>query len=413
MEETTMATTTRYRKGTFQMLWDCPQCGRRKNLGVDHRHCPGCGQVQEENLRYYPRPGERVPTKFMGRSPDVECDHCGTPNSSADNNCINCGAGLAGTKQVHVRPSIPEHQGETGEDAQRDWDARKARERAARIAYQQPSAQKTREQPRARRVEPAPTSYDLEDFNVSRFQFDRRHAVAGVILAIFTFAMTCVLWKKDVVVEVQGHTWERRVAVERYASYHDEEWCSSMPSDAYSVSRSSEVHHHDRVPDGEECHTEAGSCTETCRNVDNGNGSFSVDCTKSCTPDRQVCNTKYRDEPVYRDKCSYTVDRWRTNRHATASGSGTSPAPSWPESTFKQCSDTRIGCERLGGRDATYTVHFVAPSEDKEFECEYDQNRWQGYEPGSRWSARVGIGWARLDCDSMKSPERGAGGAAL
>lgn len=406
--------TTHYRKGTFQMLWDCPQCGRRKNLGVDHRHCPGCGQVQEENMRYFPKPGERVPTKFRGRSPDLECDHCGTPNSSSDNNCINCGASLAGTKQVHVRPSIPEHQGETGDDAKRDWDVRKARRRAAQVAHLRPSAQKARERARARGQRPArssSTSYDdpdlEEDFHVPRFQFDRRHAVGGVLLAVFAFVMTCVFWKKDVVVEVQGHTWERRIAVERYASYHDEEWCSSMPGDAYSVSRRSEVHHHDRVPDGEECHIEPGSCTETCRNVDNGNGSFSVDCTKSCTPDREVCNTKYRDEPVYRDKCSYTVDRWRTNRHATASGSGTSPAPSWPDPEFEQCSGTRIGCERLGDRDATYTVHFVAPSEA--FACEYGHDEWQAYEPGSKRVARVGVVWARIGCESMKSPERGGG----
>jgi hypothetical protein len=409
--------TAYYRKGTFQMLWDCPQCGRQKNLGVDHRHCPGCGQVQEESLRYFPKPGERVPTKFRGRSPDVECDHCGTPNSSADNNCINCGASLSGTKPVHVRASIPEHAGEKGADAKRDWDARKARERAAQVAHQQPETRRSRAQARARRAARAPTSLGVDDveegLHVSRFRPDRRHAVVGAVVVLFAFVMTCVFWKKEAIVEVQGHTWERRVAIERYASYDDEDWCSSMPGDAYSVSRRSEVHHHDRVPDGEDCHTEAGSCTETCRNVDNGNGSFSVDCTKTCSPDRRVCETKYRDDPVYRDKCSYTVDRWRTDRDATAKGSRLSPAPSWPEPKFRQCTGTRIGCERLGGRAATYKVHFVAPSEEQAFECEYDQRAWQSYEPGSKWVARVGVLWARIDCESMKSTEAVEGGGVL
>ncbi len=411
----TPTTTTHYRKGTYQMLWDCPQCGREKNLGVDHRHCPGCGQVQEANMRYMPGPGERIPTAFNGRSPDITCAHCQTPNASADNNCINCGAPLAESKPVHVRPSIPEHAAETGADAQQDWDARKADERRQQIAHHQPEAQHARESARAtaytaaRTLRDAPQQthaddpVDLRSLGITRgLGWPAAHwAIAGGVALVIALVMLVLLWKKDVKVEVQGHTWERKIAVERYASVADDDWCSSMPSDAYDVSRRSEVHHTDQIPDGETCRTEAGSCTDSCRNVDNGNGSFSTDCTRTCTPDRQVCSTKYRSEPVYRDKCYYSVDRWRHQRDATAKGSAVKPAPAWPNPEFKDCSVRRLGCERLGSRSQTYTVHFAAPTESEAFECEYDERTWAGYAIGSTWDARVGVLWARLDCGSL------------
>ena len=82
--------------------------------------------------------------------------------------------------------------------------------------------------------------------------------------------------------------------------------------------RSREVHHYDKVPDGEDCRTVKGSCSESCRNVDNGNGSFSEVCTQTCSSDRRECTTRYREVPVYADRCSYDVDRWALARQAEA-----------------------------------------------------------------------------------------------
>jgi hypothetical protein len=158
-------------------------------------------------------------------------------------------------------------------------------------------------------------------------------------------------------------------------------------------------------PDGEECHTVPGGCTESCRNVDNGNGSYSVDCTQSCTPDRESCRSVYHDEPVYKDKCYYTVDRWQHNRWDTASGSQLEPEPYWSEPKYKSCVG-RFGCERLGSKKQSYTVHYIAPEEENmTFTCEYPQAKWASILPDSRWIARVGVIWERIDCDSLRTPE--------
>jgi len=415
-------TTRRYSKGTFQMLWDCPACDTKKLLGVDHRFCPNCGSPQEENLRYFPKPGERVPTKFLGRTPDWECGHCGVPNGG--NNCMGCGAPRGDSKSVHVRPSIPEHEGETGAQAQRDWDGRRAARRAEQYANAGMEAHRRRERARAdeykRRRAAAeranaqaagmtwdPPDLDDTDYSVVNRNRDLRFwAIAGSVIFAFAFVLTCAFWKKDVTVKAQGHTWERGIEVEQYKTVSESDWCNSMPGDAYSVSRSREIHHYDQVYDGEECHTVPGGCTETCRNVDNGNGSYSVDCTQTCTPDRQECRSKYRDEPVYRMKCYYTVDRWRHERWDTSKGSSREPAPAWPKPLFRECMSQRIGCERLGSKRSTYTVHYVAPEEGyKPFSCDFPQNKWEKIKPDSKWIARVGVISKSIDCDSLRKPQ--------
>ena len=78
--------------GTYEMMWDCSSCGQQGNLGKTHRYCPNCGAPQEENLRYFPSPDDRVPTDFRGSEPDWECEHCGTPNGSIASHCGGCGA---------------------------------------------------------------------------------------------------------------------------------------------------------------------------------------------------------------------------------------------------------------------------------------------------------------------------------
>jgi hypothetical protein len=396
------------------MLWDCPACATTKLLGVDHRYCPNCGSPQEENLRYFPAPGDRVPTKFLGRDPDWECERCGVPNGG--NNCMGCGAPHGGSQGVHVRASIPEGSSETGVQAKRDWEGRRASRRAQQHKAAGMDAHAERERARAQRYEERRATAERATAQSAGVKWVSRpvswgrqnRAAAGIGTAAFlvlAFILTCAFWKKDVEVVTQAHTWERGISVERYAPVQDDDWCSSMPIDAYSVSRRSEVHHHDRVYDGEECHTVPGGCTESCRNVDNGNGSYSVDCTQSCTPDRESCRSVYHDEPVYKDKCYYTVDRWRHNRWDTARGSQLEPEPYWSEPQYKSCTG-RFGCERLGSKKQSYTVHYIAPEEEAmTFTCEYPQEKWASILPDSRWIARVGVIWERIDCDSLRTPE--------
>lgn len=415
-------TTTTYVAETFEMLWDCPACRTKKLLGITHRFCPGCGHQQDHERRYFPKPGERTPTRYRGFNPDKVCSHCGNACGSNDANCFGCGASLSGTKQVHVRPSIPGDAGETGAHARADHEARKAARRAeqiagasapgvaraARVAAASAADAERRASapPRAERPRPQASLRDLyPDANITpprRFQPEPYHWVVGVFLLLAAFLATCVLWKRDATLEVTGHHWERAVEVERFVAVNDRDWCTSKPIDAYNVSRRSELHHTDRIPDGQDCRTVQGSCTESCSNRDNGNGSGSRVCTKSCSPARRECTTRYRSEPVYAQRCYYTVDRWRTNRTAHASGSSLSPDPAWPSPTYRDCTGV-LGCERLGARSAIYEVHLVEPGK-KDHQCEFTQPKWASFSVGQVLEGEVGVMSGSLDCDSLREP---------
>jgi hypothetical protein len=136
----------------------------------------------------------------------------------------------------------------------------------------------------------------------------------------------------------------------------DSAWCDSKPSDAYSISSRSEKRSTREVPDGEEC---------TTKNVDRGDGTFER---------RQECHTKYRSEPVYDQKCYYTVNRWRVVRVAELSGAGTVPAPAWPPIALSATGNA-LGCEREGARRATYVLQ-LRGSDSKSYECPVSDLRW-------------------------------------
>ena len=369
-------------KDTFEMLWDCPACDRVGNLGVTHKCCPGCGHPQDAERRYFPTPSQRRSIAPQSSGRQITCTRCSVLNDPAHRHCCACGAPLTGAPVVPLRRSIGEHEGETVTDARRDADDRRAQQRADRVAHHQPQAQRVREQQRAAQYQADRTKVesrvsttvdldvgdDLRDYGTGAIADWSPHQWLAVAAGIVVALLVClvVFWKKDINIEVQGHTWERKISIERYIAEHDSAWRSSMPSDAYGVSCRRELHHVNHVPDGQTCHTEAGSCST----VDNGNGSGSV----RCSPSRQVCGARYRDVPVYADKCSYTVDRWRHVRFATSSGSRLEPAPSWPVPKFEECHVRHLGCERTGAQTAEYLVHFVSDEKPaRAFECDYPQ----------------------------------------
>ena len=413
-----MPTVREFREGTYQMLWDCPQCGRKKNLGVDHRHCPGCGAAQDANARYFPADHEEVPTKFNGRTPDLECEYCGSPTSSAHNNCVNCGGPLDKASSVHVRPSIPDGMGETGADAKRDHEARKAaeraRQRAAHARYHtkqghtqrkqdwQTAEQDAKRAARARRPQGSSRS-SWEYSPPSRslgLDWHRLGAIGGVALLTLLLLIS-MLWTKDVRVEVQSQTWERKQSVERLQSENGSDWCDSKPYDAYNVSSERKGRRYKKVRDGKTCTDIPPKCTTKCRKVDNGDGSFSRDCKETCTQARRECKPKYREEPVYDDYCRWTVDRWSHTRWVTESGTG-QREPRWPRPRYKNCTGS-LGCERLGSRQSTYSVGFVAPEENYEsLTCEFSQSAWKRYTPGTSWKAKIRVVWGNLQCSSLQ-----------
>jgi hypothetical protein len=176
-------------------------------------------------------------------------------------------------------------------------------------------------------------------------------------------------------IEVTRHTWERTIAVEELGPRSDSAWRDSVPTDAREVTCSREQRDTRQEPDGETC---------TTKREDKGDGTFAT---------REECTPKYRDVPVYDEKCRFVVDRWETKETLRANGDlGTPPAwPATPEAT---------GRRRAGARTETYTLHLKVGDGGTE-RCDVPEARWNAIADGSRWKASVGMVTGSVDCDAM------------
>ena len=348
--------------GTYEMLWDCRFCGTGQLLGLTHRHCPACGAAQDPQYRYYPSDAQKVAVAdHVFHGADIVCPACATPNSANAGFCVGCGSPLQGGKAAASRADQVAGPGE-GFEGESIRDA-KAESRARRDAMVNTAMG---------RAKPKGMSKGLRLGLI----------LGGVALLILAVVLTLVFWKKEVTLTLEGHAWSRSIGVERFEAVSESAWCDQMPAKAYAVTRTKAQRSTKKIPDGEEC---------KMRRKDNRDGTFK---------EVRECTTKYREEPVYDEKCHFQIDRWVEKRRAEANGSKKEPAPSWPEVTLKK-PGTCKGCEREGQRTERYTLRFVDAEHDETHECDVPLARWSSTDAGSKWTAKVGMITSSLDCDSL------------
>jgi hypothetical protein len=324
----------------FEMLWDCSSCGSKGLLGRSHRHCPNCGAPQDPAQRYFPPEGQDIrAAAYRYEGADRICGGCTTPNGGLAKCCKNCGAPLDGSARVEVE-------------------------------------RHNKPQPASKSNAPAGTSTPVPWWR-KRW---RPLAVGAVVLVA---VLVAVFWTKAIQVAVSGHSWQRTIGIETLAARRDSSWCDAMPLDAYNVSRSREVRSHRQIPDGETCTTERKSRDD---------GSYT---------NEKKCKTKYRSEPVYDDRCRYTVDRWGEDRAVTSSGNSLADAPRWPTLPRLRPGNA-LGSEREGQHRERYTVHLRGAKDT--YDCDYDQARWRSYAVGTQWPLKVRVVGGSAVCGSLGKP---------
>jgi hypothetical protein len=324
----------------YEMLWDCTQCNTKGLLGDSHRHCPTCGAAQDPGKRYFPRDGEEIEAKnHQFVGADWTCAYCNSPNSAAAAHCTNCGAGQDGTKPVAL-----------------------VSDTVAAVPTHP-----------AQPVTPARQGLGWVRWVLAALAL----AVIGVI---FLFTST-----KETTATVAKRSWAREIQIEQMARVSDTAWCDSVPSDAYGVSRSREQRSTRQVPDGQDCQTER---------IDKGDGTFVK---------RQECTPRYRDVPVYDDRCRYQVNRWRSVRSVKAD-TQLSLMPVWPQvsnlnANFLGGSVGSLGSEREGARTENYVLTLA--SGGKTWTCNVPQSVWSRYQEGATTPLKVRL-TGGADCDSLK-----------
>ncbi len=357
-------------KGRYEMVWDCPSCGTARLLGLTHRHCPTCGAPQDATRRYFPPEDEAVAVAdhpYQGE--DVVCAACDTPNAAKAAFCVGCGSELAGAKTAAKRAAQTAAGGFTADsaaDAARE--AEEARKKAREAAMAGHAAASGAAPPKKSRGALTVVG-GLGCLAI----------VGAVIIAIGAF----VFWKKDAAVVVNGHTWERTIAVETLTPTRDTAWKDAVPGGAYSVACAPEKRDTKKVPDGETC---------VDKRQDKGDGTFAV---------VQECETKYREEPVYADRCQFMVDRWTVSATERAGGDSLAAAPTWPTVRIANPGSC-VGCQREGARKEAYTVRFVDDASKAAHACELPEVQWRGMAVGTRWASKVGVVSGALDCATIQ-----------
>lgn len=341
---------------TYEMQWDCKYCGTTKLLGKTHRFCPNCGAAQDPKSRYFPSDDEKVAVEdhvFIGK--DKTCKSCSTLNSASAEFCMQCGAPLANAEAASTLSDQVVKEGQRFESSgPRDLSQERFDEEMKRIGA-------------AKQAKSGP-NWVL-------------YGIVAVVALIIIGGLVAIFWKQDASAYVSGHSWERTVNIEQYSAVSESAWCDAMPSGAYSVTRREEQRSSRQVPDGEECST---------RRIDNGDGTFT---------ERRECQTKYRDEPVYDDRCYYTINRWVFERAVKASGASLNDEPRWPDANISR-SGTCVGCEREGAREDHYRVDLRQG--ENTYTCDVSETMWRNMPIESTWEFKVGVVTGRPDCSTLK-----------
>ena len=320
----------------YEMLWNCEFCGATKLLGKSHRHCPQCGAAQDPGSRYFPPDDEKVAVQdHVYFGVDWACGNCQTPNSNSSAFCGNCGSPKDGAGRVG-------------------------------LAHEKEES-----------APPPPPPEPKKGGGKGKFLACGCVLILGLLAA---FCAVSAMWTETASLTVTSHAWERTIQVEQYSAASKSDWCDDVPSKGYDISESRKQRDTKKIADGQDCST---------NNVDNGDGTFR---------EEEKCTTRYREEPIYDDWCSYTLDSWIQGSVARASGQGMSP--SWPESGARTCAAVRVGCQREGARNETYTLTLKGGGDTHS--CDFNESKWRGLADGATVSGEVSKLMGGLQCSTVK-----------
>jgi hypothetical protein len=209
--------------------------------------------------------------------------------------------------------------------------------------------------------------------------------VLGLLALVIIGLVFLFTSSKETTATVTQRSWAREIQIEQMSRVSESAWCDSLPGDAYAVTHSREQRSTRQVADGQTCHD---------TRVDQGDGTFVK---------RQECSTRYRNEPVYDQRCRFQVNRWRSVRAVKADGQS-APTPIWPvvgplNTNFAGASPGALGSEREGARRESYVLTLA--SDKQTWTCELPEIVWAKYQQGSSAPLKVRlIGGA--DCASLK-----------
>ena len=420
---------------------DCEYCGTTGIRG-DNRECPGCGRVRGEHTKFYMQKGKKeyVAAHKENRTPDWVCDFCDTLNSSKTNVCASCGSTRGSKPRTYFDVRAEEDKREAELRAQvsrtiddnidRQYDVEvvsRVRESRGNTHYAPASFEEDEPEPKApeyvdngnpfkdepeERERLAKSQVEIPTFgdkvsevagNVGETLGNAGKAVGrffakcwmpmliGLLITACIAGLVYLFIPKEHELTIKEMTWERSIAIEKYAWVDDSGW--SLPSGARLKYTNEEVYTYTQVFSHYETKTRqvvVGYDTKVVGYRDLGNGQF-----EEITEQVPVYGTEeyqeavYISVPVYETKYYYEIQRWIHGRYVKSSGTGLEPY--WGEVILGEK-------ERQGSSSETYTI--VGVDEDGEqMTVTMSYNDYMKLEIGAVVKVKVTFGYAEIVFD--------------
>ncbi|MDY7232108.1 hypothetical protein [Hyalangium rubrum] len=366
--------------------WNCTSCDT-KGILARHKKCPTCNNPRELTGKEseFDFGGTDAATGKSLREGVNDEKALEMANAGADWFCAYCGASNRGDQTACKHCS-----------AERTGDAKALKEEAD---PGMPPPQPPRQQP------PPPAKPPKKGLG----------KVGMVLIGIPVFCCFTTLvfgwWGSqthDYTGQVTNTEWRRTVFQERFTAVTKQGWQDELKNQAprMPVNGAGEVAGVEnvrgcvsrqrgtrKVADGTErvCRTKsrkvACGTEEKCRTRDKGNGfkeEVCEDVTKYCSESYEDCDneTRYRNEPVYAQQCSYDTYEWKELGRKDAAGGDGEP-PRWPELSVSAADRLR--------REEKYTVH-VEYEDDGKKQNTYEpktEQEYLGWKKGQQVSVKV------------------------
>ncbi len=331
--------------------WDCPKCGLKRNRGPE-KYCGGCGAPRDDDVKFYlPDDAREIIDEAeqlrAELGPDWKCPFCTGDNRADKNYCTGCGAPREGA------------------------DTRKAVE--TRFDGQKPP-------------EPPKPAGPTKKMSATPFLIG-----CGAIL-LFFIIIGSIFGPKANTITPKSFIWERTIEVEKYGTSIEKAWEESVPAGAKIISRQRESAGTRKVQTGSVTKqrtvtdkVQSGTQRVKVGTKDMGNGYFkdiyeNKPVYKEVQRKESYQDPIYREEPVYKNRVTYSIDKWTAVR-TERTGAGDHNAI-WPRTNLRQG-------EREGKKTEKYTALFT-DKKGKELKYETSsESQWNAIREDQKYKARV------------------------
>ena len=314
--------------------WDCAYCGYQNKY--EDINCIGCGA------------GRGQKDYFSKRTEGWNCSFCNTTVDYSDDICPNCGTSRFYEEITSYNPPAPTTSSTNNA----------ASSTSVNVPKKESTFKKT-----------------VKNF----FANNTKAIVLGLAAIAVIVGLVWLFTPITRTATVTGYSWQRSIDVEQYTECYENDWY--LPSDARLHHSAKEIHHYESVLD----HYETKTRTYTERVFDgydtqyrdNGNGTaqmVQVPRYRTETRTETYKEPVYRQEPVYKTKYYYYIDRWKVV--SSLDTEGTNRNPYWKETTIPVTNSyPKLGEYKQGTRTEKYYIVIIDETETTQY-VPVEYSRW-------------------------------------